>query len=125
MLFAASLIRESDVDIVVVSTVVVLPATNKLPVNDKSPVINWFPEFLRTVLSTLTSTVLFASTALVEIPPFRLPLIVNVSLIRDKVPGAAPISPEKFSVEEIATLAAYVNRPFESTENTAAFVAPP
>ena len=40
MLFAASLIRESDVDIVVVSTVVVLPATNKLPVSVKSPEIN-------------------------------------------------------------------------------------
>ena len=48
-----------------------------------------------------------------------------ISLIKDRVPGEAPASPAKFSVEEIATLAAYVNRPLESTENTAAFVEPP
>ena len=59
------------------------------------------------------------------IPPFRLPLIVRVSVIKDKVPGAAPTSPAKFSDDEIATLAAYVTRPFESTEITDAFVDPP
>ena len=74
---------------------------------------------------TARRTVLFASTATVSIPPEGPPLMVSVSLIKDKLPGDAPASPAKFNVEEIATLAAYVNRPFESTENTAAFVAPP
>jgi len=58
------------------------------------------------VSSTATSNVLFASIATVSMPPPGPPLIVNVSVIKDIVPGDAPASPAKFSEEEIATLAA-------------------
>ena len=120
-MFAASLISESSVVIVVTSCVTVLPEITKSPVIDKLPAIVCPPVVRITVLSTENATLFPApfTTDVIPSPPTN----VNVSDNNDSV--SVPVSPaiDRFVATE--TLDAEVNLPSAATVNTGMFVVPP
>ena len=101
---------------------IVLPETTRLPVTAKSPEIVP-PVVLKTVLSTSSKTVLFASTK-IDARPSR-PAMVNVSVASASVPEPVSEATDKLVAIETPVLDAEVKRPSASTVKTAILEEPP